>query len=276
MEPELAKRHGAATKIQAVFRRHQMTPTRVSLRVAATQSWRSLPRGRDGKIFPLFSSSLVPLSYVQGVGNMIALRFELEFGLVFLIIYALHYAAIERNLAGDAITEQGIELPFPSAAGSLGNARSLEAVHGLGDAISTIFLTVMTIALRRTYHAWQYQVEDQLVTVADYAVKFSGLPSTASSAQLSAWIRKSFFGVQLVGVTMAMDEKEELKLMRQIASLRSKATDLARSMVRAKTRVGIARREALLSELGALEQKMDDLRKEPKRCVGVAYAVFNR
>lgn len=275
-EADFAKRNYAATKIQALFRRHQMVPAPVSLRVAATQSWRSLPRDKDGKVFPLFSSSLIPLSYVQGVGNILALRFELEIGLVFLLVFALHYAALRHNVAGQAITERDVELPFPSAAGSLGNATSLEAAHGLGDAVGTVFLTVMAIALRRYYNAWQYQVDDELITVADYAVAISGLPKTATSAQLSTWIRGNFPGVQLVGVTLALDEKEMLHVMRELSSLRMKATDLARSMILTKTQTGLHRHELLLGRIAQLEKRLSELRAAPKTCTGTAFVVFNR
>ncbi|KAJ1633233.1 hypothetical protein T492DRAFT_549930 [Pavlovales sp. CCMP2436] len=280
-DPALRERTESATKIQSLFRRHMLNPRPVSLRVAATQSWRQLPRGRDGNVLPLFSWSLLPLSYVQGVGNVLALRFELEYGLVFLTVFCMHYRAVLHNLNGDAITDGPVETPFPSAAGSLGNATSLLAAHGLGDALATIFLTFMTIALRRHYAAWQERVDDQLITVADYAVQFSGLPPTADSAQLSDWIRGNFFGVQLVGVTMVLDEAEVLRLMRKVSDLRQKEVDLTRSLIRSKNvkrvrTAALERKQTLSLQIDNLDDQLAALRNQYRPCVGIAFAVFNR
>jgi hypothetical protein len=276
LSPELAKKSEAATRIQAVIRKHQTRPAAVSLRVAATQSWRHLPRDREGKVFPIFSSSLVPLSYAEGVGNMLALRFELEFGLVFAIIFGMHYLALKHNLAGDAITSRPLEIPFPGAAGSLGNATSLESVHGMGDALSSILLALAIIGLRRVYRAWQQNVDDHLVTVADYAVVLSGLPPNATSGELTEWIRKTFFAVQLVGVTLVLDEAEILRLMRQLSTLRRKDKDLLRSMLRTKSRLAMGRHDELRAEIETLEKQLRLLRSMPQPCVGMAFAVFNR
>ena len=276
VSPEVEEKSAAATKVQSAFRRHQLRPARVSLRVAATQSWRSLPRDRDGKVFPLCSTSLVALANVQGLGNVLALHFELEYGLLFLAIFGLQYSALLHNLDGDVITESALELPFPSAAGSLGNAASLRVEHGAGDALGLVVLTVGTIALRRIYAAWQLRVDDELVTVADYAVQLSGLPRTATSAQVSAWIRKSFFGVQLVGVTLAVDERTQLALMRQLASARARHVDLTRSMLRTRSKRGLARRDALGAKMASVEAQLREARATPRECVGIAFAVFNR
>jgi hypothetical protein len=274
--PQQVQRTKAATRIQAALRAKQSRPGPVSLRLAAHQSHRSLPRDSNGRLFPLCGLSLVPLAAVQGVGNILALRFELEMGLLFAAMFALHYAAVGHNLAGDAITSQPIEIPFPGAASSLGNATSLRAAHGLGDAASSVLFALAITVLRRVYNRWYYHVNDQLVTIADYAVVLSGLPPTTTSDELTRWIREHFFGVQLVGVSIALDEAEILRLMALTAALRGQERDLARSMMRTKSKAGLAAREDVLVRLREAEETLRQLRAVKQPCIGRAFAVFNQ
>jgi hypothetical protein len=258
------------------LRAKQARPGPVSLRAAAHQSYRSLPRDSEGRLFPLCGWSLIPIAAVQGVGNILALRFELEMGLLFSAMFALHYAAVQHNLAGDAITSRSIEIPFPGAAGSLGNATSLCAAHGLGDAVSSVLFALAITALRHVYNRWYYHVNDQLVTVADYAVVLSGLPPTTTSDELTRWLREHFVGVQLVGVSLVLDEAEILRLLNSTAALRAQARDLARSTIRTKSKTGMTAREDVLKRLGVAEESLRLLRAVKQPCVGRAFAVFNQ
>lgn len=271
-------RDAAATKIQATVRRRLTSPSRVSFRDALARSARALPRDAEGRLLPLFTPSLADLSAVEGVGTALALRFERDMAVVFGAVFLINLPALLRNAAGDVLTTRAIELPIPGVAGSLGNTRALGHLHGALDAVSTVIIVVAIVVLRRVYTAWKWRVDKELITIADYTVQIRGLPPAATSADVSSWLRKAdvFFGSQLVGVTVAFDERRQVDLARRLAAVRTKLRASAQDVLAGKGARKLHLREQLLDEEAALREDLAAAGRAPPRCVGTAFAVFNR
>lgn len=266
----------AATRIQSTFRRHLIAPGPISLTSAANRAWKALPRDIYGRVFSLVSFSLIPLAAVEGVGTVLVLRFELEFGIIFAILFALNIKALMLNMAGGAITSGRIELPFPGAVGSLGNATILNNAHGMYDAIGSVFLALVTIILRRVYTQFRLRVDQDLVTAADYTVEIRGLPATTTATELSTWLRENFFGVQLIGTTVVMDERKQLATMNRLDAVRRRLRNTTRDVVLHQNKRVLRRRDALLVREHQLLQELREEIAKAQRCTGVAFAVFNR
>ncbi|KAG8465178.1 hypothetical protein KFE25_012541 [Diacronema lutheri] len=282
----IARKLDAVVKIQASFRRYLLSPHPVSVALAAERFRRSLPRTPDGELLRWLPPRLsTDFALAEGVGTALALRFELEMGLLLAAMFACSLFALGHNIQGGVLEPpERFRVPVTGAVGSLGNAASLDDVRGLSEGAGTMLLALALVVMRRVYGEWTRAVEERLTTVADYTVELRGLPAAATASDMARALRARLPGARIVGVTLALDEGALLAAMAACARAHRALREKTRALLELRERGGAAggERAAVSRERHALAERAAELDGECARlravrlpCVGVGFAVFN-
>lgn len=277
----------AAIKIQKIFKRYLLLPRKPSLEIAARRFRRLLPRSRDGALLPWLPPPLSSgFAEVEGVGAVLALRFQLEMGLLLGALFACSLFALGHNIDGEAIEPRSrFSLPITGAVASLGNASSLDDLRGISEGGATLLLALALLVMRRSYGDWVRALDAQLTTISDFALELRGLPPSATASDVSTALRKALPGAQIIGATLALDEGELLTAMSASGAAHRALRELTRKLVcadlsdarqRAQHKARLEEAERHRARAAELDARCAALRAERRPCTGVGFAVCNR